>query len=146
MTTITARQAIRNAIEAELAASRFYGLLADSTEDAESRAFLAGLAEQEVLHARAIEVKSREIADGPLPSRAEGEVEMIETLPEWRFADGVTLEQALDIAFEAENKASMYYDAFADFFDGPAKEFFVELARVEAEHAAELAKRKQRLS
>ena len=36
-------------------------------------------------------------------------------------------------------------DSCAAVLDGPAKEFFVELARVEAEHAAELTKRKQRL-
>jgi rubrerythrin len=143
-TKINARQAIRNAVEAELAAARFYQLLAESTGDAESRAFLAELAEQEILHARAIEAKGIEIAGGPLPARAEGEVEMIETLPEWRFADDLTLAQALDIAFEAETQASMYYDAFADYLEGAGKEFFAELARVEAEHAAAVAKRRAR--
>ena len=143
-TKISARQAIRNAVEAELAAARFYELLSESTGDAESRAFLAGLAEQEILHARSIESKGIEIAGGPLPARAEGEVEMIETLPEWRFAEELTLAQALDVAYEAETQASMYYDALSDFLEGPAKAFFAELARVEAEHAAAVAKRRAR--
>jgi rubrerythrin len=141
---ITPRQAIRNAIEAELAAARFYRHLAESTEDAESRAFLAGLAEQEVLHAKAIETRGLEVAGGSLPARAEGEVEMIETLPEWRFAENLSLAQALDVAYEAETQASMYYDALADFLEGPAGDFFRDLAHVEAEHAAAVAQRRGR--
>lgn len=143
-TKLSARQAIRNAIEAEIAAARFYELLAESAADAESRAFLAGLAEQELLHARAIESRGLEIEGGPLPARADGDVEMIETLPEWRFAENLTLDQALDIAYEAETQASMYYDALSDFLAGSAKELFAELSRVEAEHAAEVAKRRSR--
>jgi rubrerythrin len=140
-----ARQAIRNAIEAELAAARFYRLLAESTEDKESRAFLSGLADQEVQHAAAVEKHGREIVDGPLPGRADGGVEMIETVPEWRFADNLTLEQALDVALAAERQASLYYDAFSDHVEGTAKTFFEGLSKAEAEHAANIEERKRNL-
>ena len=142
---INAHQAIRNAIEAELAAARFYRLLEDGTKDEETKEFLAEMATQEVRHAEAIEVNGREIADGPLPPRADGDVDMIETVPEWRFVDDLTLEQALDVALAAERQASMYYDAFSDHFEGSMKKFFADLSMVEAEHAARIEKRKNAL-
>jgi rubrerythrin len=142
MTAISTSQAIRNAIEAELAAARFYRLLADSTEDRESQAFLSGLADQEVLHAKAIEQKGLEIADEPLPARADSDVETIETLPEWRFAENLTMLEALEVALAAETQAALYYDAFSDYLDGPAKAFFAELARTEEEHAKRVAERR----
>lgn len=146
MSNISARQAIRNAVEAELAASRFYRLLADSTDDPDARSFLAGIAEQEIGHATAIEEASKSIVDGPLPRRAAGEVDLVETLPEWRFADNLTLADALDIAFAAENQAALYYDAFADYLDGPAQSFFRELSKTEENHAREVARRRDKLA
>jgi rubrerythrin len=145
MTTISARQAIRNAIEAELAAARFYRLLAESTQDAESRAFLFGLADLEIGHAEAIEKNGRDIVDGPLPARPDGRVDMIETVPEWRFADNLTFDQALDMALAAERQAAMYYDAFSDQFEGPAKQFFGNLSKTETEHAASIEERRSSL-
>ena len=146
MSGISTSQAIRNAIEAELAAARFYRLLADSTEDEQSRAFLSSLADQELLHAKAIEQRGLEIADSPLPARADSDVSMVETLPEWRFADNLTLLEALEIALAAETQAAMYYDAFADYLEGPAKTFFNELARTEEEHAKQVARRRDELT
>ena len=44
-TTMTPNQALRDAVEAELASARFYALLAESTSAPESRTFLEEMAE-----------------------------------------------------------------------------------------------------
>lgn len=140
MTNITARQAIRNAVEAELSAARFYRLLAESTEDPSARAFLSDLSEQEVRHADAIQKAGTDVVDGPLPAHAEGDVSVVETVPSWRYADNLSLADALDIAFAAENQAALYYDAFADYLEEPARGFFRGLAKAEEQHAGEVAR------
>jgi len=142
MAAITPNQAIRNAIEAELAAARFYRLLAESTEDAEGKRFLEEMSVNEEQHAKAIELEGEKIATGPLARKADGEVDMIETLPEWKYADGITLGQALDVAYEAELQAAMYYDAFADHFHGHVQEFFRKLGATEEEHAKSIDQRR----
>ncbi len=146
MTNITAHQAVRNAVEAELAAARFYRLLADSTDDRAAKGFLAELSEQEVGHATAIEQASKDIVDGPLPARAHGPVEGIETVPSWKYADDLNLGDALEVALAAENQAALYYDAFADYLEEPAAGFFRDLARTEENHAREIARRRDQLA
>jgi len=145
MPTITANQAIRNAVAAELASARFYTLLADSTEDRETRAFLEEMADLERKHARDIEEMGTKIVEGPLAEQADTDVSMVETLPDWRYVDDITLPQALDVALAAEQQAALYYDALADFLEGPAMEFFQQLAKQEEEHAAALEKRRKKL-
>jgi len=146
MTNISPQQAIRNAVEAELAAARFYRLLAESTDDLEAQSYFSDLSEQEVKHAAAIQEAGAQIADGPLPAHAVGDVEIIETLPAWRYADNLTLADALEIAFAAENQAALYYDTFADYLAEPAASFFRNLAKAEEQHAAEVARRKAALA
>jgi rubrerythrin len=141
MTAIDPKQAIRNAIEAELAAERFYRLLAESTDDEDSRAFLEEMATQERDHATAIETMGGKIVDGPLPDHAVGKVEGIETLPSWRFVDGISLDDALDVALAAERQAALYYDVFAEGFEGEVRKFFEDLAECEEDHARRIEKR-----
>ena len=139
MASITPAQAIRNAIEAELAAERFYRLLADSTEDESSREFLLVMAEQEQLHAASIEEASKQM-DLALPDHAVGMVEVVETVPEWRFVDGITMADAVQVALNAEQQAALYYDSFADHFEGEIRAFFQQLAEAEEDHAHQLIK------
>jgi rubrerythrin len=142
---ITPNQAIRNAIEAERAASRFYRFLSENTEDPESRRFLSELAESELGHAAAIEKEGCRIVDGPLASRADSPVELVESLPEWKNAENITLAEAIEVAHAAELQACMYYDAFADQIGGVTGEFFRGLAKTEEEHARRLDERRKSL-
>ena len=135
-------QAIRNAVEAEMAAARFYRLLAQSTEDPESRAFLEDMAVQEVSHAQAIEKAGEKLIAEGLPEHAVGRVEVVETLPSWRFVDDLTLDQAYEVAITAERQAALYYDAFADSLEGSVAAFFRQLAKQEEEHEQELMRRR----
>lgn len=136
--SVTLGQAMRNAIEAELAAARFYEALAPKAADDETRAFFDEMAEQERDHAASIEGMSQKIGTGELPTRADTKVSMVETVPGWSDASGIDLDQALALALEAENSAALYYDALSDFCDVGAKAFFQKMASQEEEHAESL--------
>jgi len=135
MTTMTPGQVIRNAIEAEMAASRFYGLLSESTHDPRARAFLDQMSAAEIAHAQSIERRGQSLVEGKLPSNAQGDVEVIETLPEWKYVDEISWQDALNVAKAAEIQAALYYDAIADSLSPELGEFFRELAREEERHA-----------
>jgi rubrerythrin len=142
MAPLTFPQAMRNAIEAEYAASRFYQLLAESTHDSEARSFLEGMVAAEISHAHAIEQQAATLSIEGLPDRADSMVEVIETVPNWKFVDGISFDASLDIARTAEIQASLYYDAIADSLTGPCATFFHELARVEEQHAQLIEQRR----
>jgi rubrerythrin len=144
MSQITFAQAVRNAVAAEQAASRFYQLLAESTDDEQARAFFERMSTDEVNHAEQIEAMGKKLTDGELPSRPDDDCRVVETAPEWAFADDVSYEQALQIALEAENHAALYYSAVADAFGpGPLSEFFEDLSGTEEEHAKQIRKMMQ---
>lgn len=144
MPKITPNQAIRNAIEAEHAAARFYTLLAESTDDDGSRAFLEDMAENERAHARQIREVGEKLVAGPLAAQADSDMALVETLPDWRFVDDIGMGQALEVALAAEEQAALFYDALAEYLDEPVKGFFLELAKTEEAHAAAL-REKQRV-
>jgi rubrerythrin len=143
MASITLSQAFRNAIEVERAASRFYSLLAESTDDSEAKRFLTEMARQEVQHATEIEEMARRADAGELPLRADDNVEAVETAPEWAYVDGIAYAEALTVALEAEQHACLFYETLADCTDGPLKEFFVRLERMERAHVEAIAKLQQ---
>jgi len=144
MTTVKVAQAIRNAIEAELASARFYALLADSTDEPESRAFLARLSAQELRHASEIEQAGTELV-GSLPDYADSDVAVVETLPAWRFVDDMTLGQALEVALAAEHSAALFYEALANQLAEPVRSLFHEMASTELDHANDLEAERARV-
>jgi rubrerythrin len=133
------RQALRNAIEVERAAARFYGKLAALATQAEARSFLERLVVEETAHAEALAAKSAELVDGALPERADWRFETVETVPDWTLADDISFEQALQLALEAEQSAELFYDALASSTTGPVSEFFQNVARNEAQHVQAVA-------
>lgn len=138
-------QAIRNAVEAEKAASRFYARLVHLARDDHTRAFLRAMSEQEQHHAEQVERLGRDLHSGPLPVQADSPIETVETAPAWDQAEQMDLARALDLALEAENHAALYYDAMSDFFQGTTAEFFRSLAKKELGHARGLIGIKHRL-
>ncbi len=136
--TITIGQAMRNAIEAERAAARFYDRLVGKASDDATRQFFQEMAQQERDHARAIEEMAGRIGSGELPTRADTQVSTVETAPSWADADTIDLDDALALALDAENGAALYYDALSDFCELGAKSFFERMVRVEEDHAKKL--------
>jgi rubrerythrin len=137
-------QAIRNAIEAERAAGRFYTDLLDKAADPKTNAFFAEMAKQEEEHARSIEEVGQKLATGELPQSADSNVAAVETISSWRDAKSISLEEALDLAISAEQSASLYYDAIADYFSGEGERFFRDLSACEMQHAERLIELKER--
>ncbi len=128
-------QAIRDAIESERAAARFYQRLHDRTMDPRAQKFLAGMVAEEERHATFLE----EIAarrDLALPDGTSPLVEVIETAPAWSDVEDIDLQEALEIAREAETQACMYYDALADHVTGDLAAFFRDMSRTEEQHMA----------
>ena len=142
MTVITLEQAIRNAIEVELSAARFYENLAGNAADVPTRAFFEKLRQDEISHARAIEALGRELTDGRLPEAASEHWEIVETSPAWRQVEGITYEQALEVALESERGAALYYAALANAAASKAvRAFFDELAQTENLHVRQILAR-----
>ncbi len=134
MKTMTLEQAIRNAIEVEQAAERFYRLLADSTADEEATQFLLAMASQEKEHARAIGTYGKKLTDAMLPERPDDNVETIEASPNWAYVDNMSFKEAVQVALENEQNAALYYDALADSTTGKTASFFKEIAKLEVQH------------
>jgi rubrerythrin len=135
MGKVTIEQAIRNAVEAERAAARFYSLLGDSTEDPEAKLFLQQMHEDELKHAAAIEHLAQGVTSRDLPARAEDGYAAVETAPAWKYVDGIDYLSALRVALEAEHSAALYYGAVAEAFTGEQKQFFEDLSSTEEMHA-----------
>ena len=141
MGQISLEQAVRNAIEVERAAERFYGMLAESTDDAEARRFLFKMRTQESEHAKQIQQMGQKIVAGELPFRADDNMELVETAPEWAFTDDLSFDDAITLAIELEDHAAMFYDALASSTKGAIAEFFGELVKQEEMHASVLRER-----
>ncbi len=138
MTELTIQQAVRNAVEAERAAARFYRALTVLEIEPEVRAFFEEMADQEDQHAAVIEQSGKRLIDGDLAEKADSDVHRIEAAPEWLVADTIEASDAVQMALQNEYKASMYYDAIADYCPEPEAEFFRKLALTELEHAKKL--------
>jgi rubrerythrin len=138
MGQLTIEQAIRNSVEAERAAARFYELLADSTDDPEAKLFLSKMREDELAHARAIEELGSRVTNKDLPVRADADCASVETAPAWKYVDGIDYLSALRVALEAEHSAALYYSAIAEAFVGDEKMFFEDLSVTEENHATRI--------
>lgn len=145
MARLTIEQAIRNAVEAELAAARFYELLGESTEDPEAKLFLDQMRQDEIAHAKAIEELGKRVTAKELPVHADADCSNVETAPAWKFVDGIDYLSALRVALEAERSASLYYGAVAEAFTGEEKTFFEELAETEDGHAKRIEEQLERV-
>jgi rubrerythrin len=138
-------QAIRNAVEAERGSYRFYTFIAENTTDAEARKFLKEMAEQEKMHAEAVENLGKKLAGGQLPVSADDNVEVVETAPGWKFVEDISMAEALAIAREAEQSAILYYETLADCFPEPLKDFFAQIAKSEEDHLKTIEEKLGRL-
>jgi rubrerythrin len=138
MSTMTFEEAVRSGIEVERAAAAFYRALARNTACERARPFLEKLAAQEDEHAAAIAELGRRMGAGDLPEQACECFELVETAPEWRYEDGITVYGALVIAREAEIHAALFYRAVGDAATGKVASFFHSLAATEELHVRDI--------
>jgi rubrerythrin len=133
--SITLAQAIKNAIAAEQSAEEFYLHLAQVCAEPHGQAILMGIAAEERRHAAALQGVAERLVAGQLPARADALVKGIETSPAGLAAEGLELAEALEIALDAENSATLYYDALATTASGEAAAFFARMSQEEDGHA-----------
>jgi len=131
-------QTFRNMIEAAQVAAGFYGLLAENTGDAEAQAFLEDLVSREKAHAQAIEMLALETTDRALPPYAERFFDASNVAPGWRFVDGISYAQAIDVAYDAASHAALLYGALADGSPEPVRSLLQELATQQEAHVERL--------
>ncbi|OQB08621.1 MAG: putative trifunctional 2-polyprenylphenol hydroxylase/glutamate synthase subunit beta/ferritin domain-containing protein [Deltaproteobacteria bacterium ADurb.Bin207] len=139
MENLSIEQALRNAVEAELAAARFYSRLAEHTTDPTARRLVQQLHDDELKHAAAIELMSRRLGK-VLPVHATDGYAMVEIEHEWDLDSNINYLSVLERAIAAERKASRFYGTLATAFTGEARSFFDELSMVEELHANRLLK------
>lgn len=132
---------VKEAVGAERAAERFYAGLAAQAQDPETRAFFEEMMEQEQAHAVWLEKQLQSLPEPVLGSGALGDLRQVETMPCWEGAEGMSLNEALEMARDAENHATLLYDALGDFYTGETKAFFQKMSRVEEEHANAISRK-----
>ncbi len=130
---LTLTRAVENAIEAEMAAHRFYKYLLECTDDPDARQFFRKMANEELEHAENVQNIGRRFTDRPLPD-PDGSFEQVEISRLWERADNITFRQALDLAIEGESHARFFYDAVAQSLEGNLADFFHRLAEQERAH------------
>ncbi len=136
MRNFTKGQALRNAIDAETVASRFYGLLSERVEGIEAQTFLHDVAAAEQAIVEGIVETSCLICPGELPNRASENVEAIRTAPEWARVRGVGLDTAQALVARLQRHASSYYALCGKQLAAVPEAFFFEhLSRALLEHA-----------
>lgn len=131
-------QTLRNMIQAAKVAAGFYGVLAESTRDAEARAFLEGMVSRERAHAEAIEILALEMTDHSLPAHADNYVDLAHVVSEWRAVDDISYAQALEVVFEASSHAALLYGALADGAPVEARALLEGLAAQQEAHVDRL--------
>jgi rubrerythrin len=136
---LTLAQALRNVIDAERAAARFYGQLVAKASDDRTRDLLRELATQEEEHAVTLEKTAEQLRSTALPGEPDVIVDEVEAVLSWLRAKVIDLHQALEVALEAEQHAALYYDAMADVCEGEIADLFRRMALVEEKHAETIA-------
>lgn len=134
----TIEQALRNAIETERAAARFYSGLLPKAADEQTREFFQKMVKDEEAHAEAIERMGQRLGSKELPERPDHNIALVESCPGWGEVESIDLTQALTVAIEAENHAALFYDALADSVSGELALFFKDLTEMEIAHAKRL--------
>jgi rubrerythrin len=138
MPKMTLGQAVRNAIEAEWEAARYYTKLAAHAAGDDAQHFLQDMAGQEVEHARDLERFAASLDKGRVPEAPSRDVGELVALPALVPGEPLVYEAALELALDAESRAHAAYASLADAMGGPSAAFFSKLALAELQHAEQL--------
>ncbi len=135
----TLGQAVRNAIETETAAERFYAGLAKRTDDGDARRFLEDMSVQEGEHAESLE-RLAEKLDGDVPLSADVDLTEVENGATWAADATLGFTEALVVALENEDMAHQTYLQMGSSCQDPeVQRFFTEMAEAERKHAEQLS-------
>ncbi len=135
---IELEQVLRRAIAAEYSAASFYTTIADAAGNAEVSAVFRELADDERVHAVAIEAVGDRFTGAVQAPSSTADFAAIEAPPGWEGERIVSLGRAFELAQAAEVNAAQVYDTLAATLEGKTAQLFAGLARSERSHAARL--------
>ena len=134
----TLGQAVRNAIEAEWEAARYYSRLVPHAANQDAERFLTDMAGLEFEHARDLERFAASLQAGKVPLTPDRDVGELVALPALVPGEPVQYQAALELALDAETRAHAAYAALAERTGGDVGAFFDKLAATELQHAGQL--------
>jgi rubrerythrin len=126
---------LRDTLEMQSAAARFFGEIARQASVPESRKLLLDLARIEQLLSLEIDTMAAQLVEAPLPSRFSTKIAGTKTAPEWTHVRLITHEQCLAVALDCTRRASHFFVDLAAHLDGPALHFFLTLAQSHEDRA-----------
>lgn len=138
MTKPILTRALRDTLELQSAAARFFGALAQRASVPTTRKLLLDFARVEQLLALEVEAMTSQLTDAALPDRANTRVAGIKTAPEWSAVQEPTFEQSIAIALDCTRRAFHHHTDTAHRLDGRPSSFFLNLAQSEQERASML--------
>lgn len=138
MNKLTKARVLRDALEMQSAAARFFGQLAHKATDPKARKLLVDLARVEQLLTIEVDAMSGQLGQIPLSERIDPRVLRIKTAPEWEGFEAITVEQAMAVAFDCNRRAYRHHAEAASRFDGPVADFFLTLAQADLDRASML--------
>lgn len=137
----TISEVLANAQRAEAAAAAFYDEMVTRAPTPRVKALFEQLAAQEREHeARLARLAASLGATAQQGGGSAPMIEVVETEPDWIYAEHIELDQAFAMALEAEQRAAALYDALADHCPPEAAEVLRSLSRMEKAHASRVEK------
>ncbi|AOY57501.1 MULTISPECIES: ferritin-like domain-containing protein [Desulfococcus] len=125
---------LKDAIQSEIAAQRFYRDVAGKMKDAFLKDLFLGFVREEKKHQEILE-GFRAVIPEKLPFDEERDYHVAETLPDPVVSADMTPSDAFALAMKKEESAMNHYTALAGGCTDPRqKEIFMELAAMERDH------------
>ncbi len=143
---IELEQVLRRAVAAEYSAAFFYSAIADGVSDEGVAAAFRELADEERVHAVAIESVGDRFSGEVQPGLSGADFSAVEAPPGWEGEREISLARALELAGAAEINAAQVYASLAETFEGKNSELFAGLSRSEKGHATRLQELARRCS
>lgn len=132
---LSIEEAVRNSVEAEESAARFYSALSYHSTQKPAKEFFAQMAEEEWDHARSILAFGKKLGAGQLPANVDVGFVSAETMPGWEDQTGLTYGQAIEMALSNERHSELVYASLAETAVGEVKVLFNRLVGDERRHA-----------
>lgn len=130
-------QVLRGALASEQSASLLYEALAEHAPGERARELFRTLADEERVHAVAIEALGDRFVGQVTPGASLADFHAAEE-PGWLDEPELTLGRSLDLALAAEANAAEVYSNLSRAFEGKVAELFAGLVRSEQSHARQL--------
>jgi rubrerythrin len=137
-------RAIHDLMESECSSAAFYTTLAGTATDPAVASFFEEMAQAEAGHAEALDNLAQKLPEDLANLEPSGTLGRAEIAMGWGSAEGLSLQEAMEVALEAEQNALLVFDALAETNGGMAGQLFARLARAEEAHVEQLRQRMER--